>query len=1110
MKKNADPGTPGFLEWTRIFTIMKTGLVLLFACSFHLNGAVFAQGERMDLSMKDASLAEIFRQIRRLSNYTFVYDSDAINRLPPVSLSVKEATVEEVLDACLKNTGFSFVIDDDIVIIRAMHPPRQQQQAKMNRVQGVITDGQGTPLPGVNIRLKESALGVSTDANGRYTFTFPEVEGAVLVFSFIGMKTREVLYAGQETLDIVLAEESHHLEEVVVNGIFNRPKEHFTGSSVTFSRAELKIVSNQNVLQSLRSLDPSFAIIENNQWGSDPNRLPDIEIRGKSSVIGLTEEFGTDPNQPLFILDGFITTLATINDLSMDRVESITILKDAASTAIYGSRAANGVVVVETVKPEAGRVKVHYNGNFSFNWADLSDYNLMNAREKLTFERLAGGFGRTDAAGNIPENSYYEPFYYEVYREVLRGVDSYWLSDPLRFATTDKHNVFVEGGDGNMRYGVGISYGNTRGVMKGSNREVVNGNVRLMYRRGSLSVNNTLSIDNTTANREKVAFSRFSRANPYSRKQDENGEPIMLLTSVRITAYNPLWDMAQKSFDRTTTFSFNDQFELAWRVTPDFQARARFSIAKSVEEGDKFLSPKNSAFAGKVDSERGSYTATSNSTFNYNGDISLVFGKVFEEKHRINAVGGLNFSENKSSSGGYTVTGFVDDELSRPSAAMQYQSGAMPTFADPMRRSASFFLNTGYAYDDRYLVDANYRSDGSSVFGVDRYFTNTWSVGIAYNLHNEKFLRDEAWLNMFKLRFSIGNPGNQNFDDYISVRVYGYDFGNANPFGPAMTITTFANEGLEWQKTLDRNYGLDLALLNNRVRVNVDYFHKKTNPLLVYVGIPPSTGGSKLPHNVGRQLTTGITVNASYSIIKRQETNWSLNLNARHVTEKYGGMGDALKKFNLENQGRDLTRYYDGGSPNDLWAVRSLGIDPGTGRETFLTKEGHETFLYNAEDEVVVGNSRPSVEGTFGSMFRYRGFTLSFHFRYRLGGQIFMETLYKKIEVIGGDNMFLNQDKRALYDRWQKPGDEAKFRSIAISEGPKLSSRFVMDNNILTGESISFGYESTSPWLRRVGATGLTVRGYMNDIFRISTVKNERGIDYPFARSVSFSVGLRF
>ena len=189
-----------------------------------------------------------------------------------------------------------------------------------------------------------------------------------------------------------MQEEKVALEDVVVTGIFTRKKESFTGSASTYTAAELKTMGSQNILQSLKTLDPAFAILEDNQFGSDPNRLPNMEIRGKSSVLGLRDELDADPNQPLFILDGFESSLAVINDLDINRIESITILKDAASTAIYGSKAANGVVVVETVKPKSGELQVSYNGNLNLSMPDLSSYNLMNAREKLEFERLAGGY----------------------------------------------------------------------------------------------------------------------------------------------------------------------------------------------------------------------------------------------------------------------------------------------------------------------------------------------------------------------------------------------------------------------------------------------------------------------------------------------------------------------------------------------------------------------------------------------------------------------------------------------------------------------------------------------------------------------------------------------
>ena len=261
---------------------------------------------------------------------------------------------------------------------------------------------------------------------------------------------------------------------------------------------------------------------------------------------------------------------------------------------------------------------------------------------------------------------------------------------------------------------------------------------------------------------------------------------------------------------------------------------------------------------------------------------------------------------------------------------------------------------------------------------------------------------------------------------------------------------------------------------------------------------------------MGKQITQGVNVTLNYSIIRRDDMFWSVNANMRHQTSEYRNVSDVLTKYNLDNRNRNLTRYYDGGSPSDLWAVRSCGIDPATGREIFLTKEGKQTFVHDYDDEMVVGNSDPDVEGVIGTSFYYKGFSASVNLRYRLGGQIFMSTLYDKVENISENALQYNQDKRALYDRWQKPGDVSKYKSISLTDATPMSSRFIADENTLSGESISFGYETQAKWLHRIGASSMTIRGYMNDIFRISTVKNERGLDYPFARTVAFSLGLTF
>ena len=1096
---------------------------MLFLLMTFVSLTATALGQRTTIKLDNVDLQVAFNEIKQKMGYTFVYNDQVVKNVGKVSVNVTSSDIKYILAKCLEGTSLDFYIEDNIVVIKSKAEQARETERKPVTVKGKVVDEKKQPLPGVTVLLKGTTLGVTTGGEGDFSIVITDTTKAELVFSFIGMVSQTIPYKsipkGEWT--IVLKDDVQEMDEVVVTGIYSRKKESFTGSSTTYTAKELKTIGNQNVLQSLKTMDPSFAIVENNQFGSDPNRLPDINVRGKTSVIGLTQEYEVDPNQPLFILDGFETTLKTISDLSMDRVQSITVLKDAAATAIYGSKAANGVVVVETKAPAPGTLRLTYNGNLNLSFADLSDYNLMNSKEKLEFERLAGYYGDLDANGEI-ESEYYQRLYYQRLAEVKRGVDTYWMSEPLRFATSHSHNLFAEGGDDRMRYGLGFSYNKTQGVMKGSDRDVINGNVQLLYRYKSLSFKNYLNLDYSMSSREKVAFSKFSQANPYHRKKNEDGVVEQVLEIYtdsdansptylqELKNYNPLYDMTLGSSDETSSFGFTNNFEIDWQVFDGLRAKGRFSISKSTDRGEVFKSPNASDYAETASTERGSYRETRDENLSYDGDLNVTYAKLFNEVHMVNAVGGIRLASSKSQSSGYESIGFIDDRYSNPSFSSGYPTGGKPSYFTSEKRSASYYLNAGYAYDDRYLLDVNLRSDGSSVFGLSQQFTTTWAIGLAWNVHKEDFFQNQNWLNFLKLRFSIGNPGNQNFDAYISMNVYKYATDYPNPFGVSAIVSTWGNNDLDWQKTIDQNYGIDLAFLNNRLKVTVDYFYKNTDPLLVYVQTPTSTGTSTVPMNLGKQVSQGLTATLNYMILQRENMSWNFNFNARHITYEYRNIGTALDKFNQENRSSNLVRYYDGGSPSDLWAVRSAGIDPASGREIFIKKDGTQTFEHDYADEVVVGNSDPKVEGVIGTSFYYKGFSASVNLRYRLGGQIFMSTLYDKVENISENALQYNQDKRALYDRWQKPGDVSKYKSISLTDATPMSSRFIADENTLSGESISLGYETQAKWLHRIGASSMTIRGYMNDIFRISTVKNERGLDYPFARTVAFSLGLTF
>lgn len=336
MKKNRNDGFPLPGNLSRILLRMKFTFVLLLLAMIPVFASVNAQ--TVTLKKQNASLEEIIWELKEKTKFVFLYSDEDIAAVRGISIDVKDLKVDEVLRKCLEGTGLHYVKENNAIIIRQLRNEQDLLQAKARKITGKVTDKTGQPLPGVTVLIEGTSVGVTTDAGGKYSLECPALSKLSLRFTFVGMTTQKVNVGERQEVNVVMEEDALEIDEVVVTGIYERKKESFTGSASTFKKEDLKMVGTQNLIQSLRTLDPAFVMMESNQFGSDPNKLPDIEIRGKTSVIGLKEQFGTDPNQPLFILDGFETTLRTVMDLNMDRVESVTLLKDAASTAFMARK----------------------------------------------------------------------------------------------------------------------------------------------------------------------------------------------------------------------------------------------------------------------------------------------------------------------------------------------------------------------------------------------------------------------------------------------------------------------------------------------------------------------------------------------------------------------------------------------------------------------------------------------------------------------------------------------------------------------------------------------------------------------------------------------------
>ncbi|TCD03513.1 SusC/RagA family TonB-linked outer membrane protein [Pedobacter psychroterrae] len=1107
--------------YANIILKLKLTLIVWMTVILQVSATSYAQ---ITLNEKSARLENVLQKIKRQTGYDFFYNSDMLNKARPITIVVNDVSVEEALDLCFKNQPLSYRIEQKTIVVR--YQTERTLAPRDINITGTIVDESGKPIPGATIRIKDSSQQtlsrlIVSNSDGKFSITVNS-ENDILLVSYVGYKTQEVkLKSIQGPLIVRMEMSETAMKDVVITGTgITRNKNSFTGATASYTGEQLKAVGNQNLIQGLRALDPSFLQLENNRLGSNPNELPNIEIRGKTSISStLQDQFASDPNQPLFILDGFETSLRTIVDLNINRIGSVTILKDAASTAMYGSKASNGVVVIETVKPKPGQMRLNYSSDFNVEAPDLSGYNMMNAEEKLEFERLSGRYTYFLGANSYPQGQIYLDSIYNVrLAEVRRGVNTYWLNEPVQTGFSQRHSIYADGGDQSLRYGVGATYKKTSGTMKGSGREDWAGNVDLTYRRGRFNISNQLYVNGYKGDESPYgSFANFVNANPYYRKDNpdarylEESRDNTFINLYKVT--NPLYNAALNSINSTKNFAIQNNLQIIVDLSQDLRLQGAVQLQKGVTTGLKFLSPLHTSFDNASIFEKGSYNNSKTDNFSYNANAMLTYGKVLNEVHSLTANLRTDIRHSNNQNIAFSVVGFPASSNGNPSFAYSYQPDSRPATALSTARTNSILASANYAYDGRYLADFSFRYDGSTAFGSNKKYSPYLSGGIGWNVHREDFMESVDWIGTFRLVANIGKTGNQNFASVSSISTYGYD-AYINIYGQGVTLNSLGNPNLKWQNSVQTNLGTDLVMFGDKLALNVNIYSKKTDPLVVAVDLPSSTGIKAYPMNAGYLDTKGFEATVKYSLLYRPEDRviWTLGLTGTAYKSTYGGFNNRLASLNTAQQNsKGLIRYKDGYGPQDIWAVLSKGIDPSTGQEIFLRSDGQYTFTYNTDDIVKVGSEQPQLEGVFSNTLVYKGFNMGVNLRYILGRDVFNSALYNKVENIDVQGLEDNQDKRALYDRWKRPGDISQFKAISLTTETPISSRFVQTENMLSGESISFGYTfQSNGWLKKLGLSSLRMNGYANDIFRFSTVRRERGIEYPFARSVSFSLNAGF
>ena len=661
------------------FSLEKAGILLVLVLVFSIQAKAYSQ-TRITAKRQGVTIDEVLKEVREKSGYRFLYRVEEVNRYGKRDIDVKDAEVEDFLGQLLQNTDLTYEVENEVIIIR---PEKQRQDSRVNVqvVRGKVTDENNLALPGATVLLKGTSYGVVTDSHGKFTMEVLERDTVTLLVSFVGMETRLVnLKKGQTEILVSLEPDIKEMKEVVVTGYGNVRKTSFTGNSVTVTKDELMSVSKSNVIKALQAFDPSFRIQTNNDWGSDPNALPEMYVRGRSGISGVKEldrdpltksALKDNPNLPTFIMDGFQISVEQLYDMDPNRIESITILKDAAATALYGSRAANGVVVITTVAPQMGKLNVSYNFTGDVTVPDLSDYNLMNAREKLETEVAAGVF--EDLAKDNPLGA--EQQYYAKLASITRGVDTYWLSKPLQTSFNHKHSLSVDGGSDNFRFGIQLSYNNEDGVMKESFRNRVGAGVYLDYRIGSFQLKNMVTYTNTRSQESPYgAFSDYTGCQPYDPYKDDEGNYLENLPNwdgKNEKRPNPLYEATLSNFDKSKYEEFVDNLGINWNITTGLLWKTQFSLTRKITDTKRFLDPLSSKnttpqtaenpSSGELNTSRGNeFYWDLSSTLSYNRSV---------EKHHINLLLGVNARSAKTDNISASYRGFPSGALSSPNYA---------------------------------------------------------------------------------------------------------------------------------------------------------------------------------------------------------------------------------------------------------------------------------------------------------------------------------------------------------------------------------------------------------------------------------------------------------
>ena len=1055
MKKKSPERYPGRGKELIIFlTGMKIFIFLTIFSVFQASATVYSQAGSINLNMRNATVYEVVQTIAAQTDHLFIFNENEATQAKKLSVKIENASLEEAMKIALKDSRLDYSIIENYIVLKplAVKTPEVKtvlpQQDERRTVRGTVkarNDKQA--LPGVNIYIKGTTIGTASDLDGKFELSIPAT-ARTLVFSIVGMKTEEIAITTAQVYDVQMVEERLGLDEVIVVGYGTQSRKLVTGSVDVVNEDEIKTVPIRTIDGVLQGKASGVYVQQNS---GTPGGAMSVRIRGNSSIQA--------GNQPLYVVDGVPITsgnygqvgfsgqgINAISDLNPNDIESITVLKDASAAAIYGARAANGVILITTKRGAMKKTALSF--NFSQGIQQVAKkLDMMDAAQWNEYKGL-------------------QP----------NGIDTKWLDEVFRTAPTSNYELSASGGDERTKFFISGTYYQQTGVLLGTSYERLNGRMNLDHKvNDRLLIGSSLSLSYALTNRVEG-------------DQSLNGplpNAISLLPINKVFnddgSYNEDGAFANPVAIATEAINQTHSYRTLGNVFADYTISKNliFSTKWSID----LLNLREHSYdpittrQGKRSNGIGLFA--SSNVLNTISNNMLKYTATIGGAHNMDALAGYSFEKLQVRSAFIRGTDFPNERFRYLASAATITSA---TASARDRGLNSWFGRFNYNYNYKYLASVTARYDGSSKFGANHRYGFFPAVSLSWRVGQEAFLREYTWLSELKLRTSYGLTGNDGIPDFRNLALFG---GGYNYLGqPGIAPVQLENPDLKWETTAQFNIGADIALYDERISLSADYYNSQTRDLLLARPISLTSGFSSITSNIGELENKGVEfVINTVNLLSPLEWNTSLNLtiNRNKIKKLYKGQP-------LDNLGRGSNRFEEGQPAGIFYGYRSLGVDPSTGDIVFDDVNGDGKIT--AEDRVKIGDPNPKFIGGFTNNFNWNNFDLSIFFQFSYGNDIFNGTRIYIEAMKGSDNQSV-----AVLRRWKQPGDITDIPR-ATEEDPnnnnRISSRFIEDGSFLRLKTLSLGYNVPKDKLNRMKIENLRV---FASAYNMLTFTNYSGMD---------------